>query len=436
MLLYFHMTFVEWREHAVSLSTTGLQVFNFAPSPFIQNLDWFIFADRFQVETWLYTLGLLALLGLFLLFCHRSSAPALCILGILLVNKVYFYLCDFRLFANYHHFHLLYSLVFLISRDKLRFFRLALALSYFLSAIVKLSPSWMFGELFNTLPGKLPLLPKVEWVVTAACVAVILLELLGPICWFTRNRVLRRFSFVAFIAFHLYSGIIVGFNYTTLMLPLVVAAFIRFDEPLQHGLKLSLRNAATFALFGLTLLGGLWHYAIPGNVRLTSEGRYFGLFMFDANHPVQFDIKIRKGDTTWAILVQRLWRETPDDFLRPLSIRCAIFENGELAKSFHVHDPVYDGDTLIFNPDYFRDARLRIAGDPYLYFHYTRELIRRHQPDQVRIELVRRLDAVFESVRLVEIPNFDAAAPTYHPFKHNPWIQLPPPDAPYQYRWP
>lgn len=433
LLLYFHMTFDSWREQAVSLSTLGNEVFNYAPAPLLENFRWLIFMDHFQTQTWLYAQGMLALLGLFSLFGLRSSLLALGLLAWLFVNKLYFYFADFRLFANFHHFHLFFTLIFLISADKLRFFRGALVVGYFLSGLVKLTPSWLFGEYFNSLPDKLPLLPKIDWVVTAASVSVIVLEFAGPLCWFTRLAWLRRLSFGAFIVFHVYSGVIVGFWYTTLMLPVVGAAFLGFPEPLHAGYRFARRHLAPLGVFALACLGGCVHLVIPGDARLTSEGRYYGLFMFDANHSVQFQAVVEKGDKLWIF---RVFRDRQPDGAGDNGLRCAFYRDDRLVESFAVTGPVRDEGEIIFNPGYFTSARMRIAGDPYLYYFYARELMRRYRPDRLAIRLDERLNGHAEAVTLLDISDFGALDPAYDCFGHNPWIRLPGPASPAAYRWP
>lgn len=435
LLFYFHMTFSEWRDRAVSLSTLGNEQFDYAPAPWLEDFRGLVFMDLFQTQTWLYVQGMLALLGLFSLFQLRSSRFALGLLGWLFLNKVYFYFADFRLFSNFHHFHLFYTLVFLLSVDKLRFIRLALVVSYFLSGIVKLTPSWLYGEYFNSLPDKLPLLPKVDWLVTAASVGVILLELVGPLAWFTRTRWLRRLSFGAFLLFHIYSGVIVGFWYTTLMLPVVVAAFLGFDEPLQAGHRFVRRDLLPLGVFAIALVGGVFHLFIPGDVRLTGEGRYFGLFMFDANHGVQFEAEITKGDKLWVI---RLYREPAGREGREGENRilCSHYVKDELVGQFRVRSPIRDGDEVIFNPAFFDAARMRISGDPYLYYFYARELVRRYQPDRLSIRLDRRLDGHTGSVTVLNLLDFGATDRAYRCFRRNDWILLPGPDSPAAYRWP
>lgn len=436
LLLYYHMTFHFWRLNSPPLSTRGNEIFDYAPASLFQNLRGLVFMDGFQTETYLYVLGMLALLGLFSLFYLRSSLFALCLLAWLFLNKLYFYLGDVRLFTNYHHFHLLYTLTILLSQDKMRFFRGALGVSYLMSAVVKLSPSWLFGEYFNSIAGKLPLLPKESWVVTSASVGVVVLELLGPLCWFTRIAWLRRLSFGAFILFHVYSGVIVGFWYTTLMLPVVVAAFLGFNEPLQAGYRFLRRHLAVFALFALALSGSVYHLVIPGDVRLTGEGRYFGLFMFDAHHSVRFQAEIRKGNKYWVVVVHRRWNVPDDVKVVGSSVRCEFREEGSRTNRFDVTGPIRDGDQVIFNPQYFASARMRVYGDPYLYYFYARELVRRYQPDRLSIRLDQQLDGRREFVTLLEIPDFARLNPSYKTFGRNEWIRLPGPDGPPGYRWP
>jgi hypothetical protein len=206
--------------------------------------------------------------------------------------------------------------------------------------------------------------------VTAASVSVIVLEFLGPLCWFTRIGWLRRLSFGAFIVFHIYSGVIVGFWYTTLMLPVVVAAFLGFGEPLLAGYQIARRQLATLALFAIALFGGCVHLFIPGDVRLTAEGRFLGLFIFDANHAVQFQAEIEKGGKLWIIRIFRDRQQGGDN--GDNGMRCAFYQNDELVRSFPVTGPIRDGGGIIFNPGYFTAARMRIAGDPYLYYFYAR----------------------------------------------------------------
>jgi hypothetical protein len=426
LFAFFFLTFYFWWQNATTLSTRGAEVFDFAPSSFIENLHGWVFLNAFQTKVYLYLLGMFSLLGMVSLFLLRSSRWAMALLAWLFVNKFYFYLCDFRLFANYHHFHLFFTLIFLVSRNKLRCFRFALAVGYVMSGVVKLTPGWLHGEYFNSMAEKLPLLPKLDSVVIVASKAVIVLEFLGPLCWFTRVRALRWLSFAAFLGFHIYSGIIVGFWYTALMLPLVVAAFLRFRLPLQTGYRFARRDVAVFAICAATMLAGVWHYFIPGDVRLTGEARYLGFYMFDANRQVRFETEIEKGNQRWVFHVFRPFREGDEGGAENKSeIGCQYFRDGALVEDFPVVRPVRDGDTVIFNPQFFLRADVRMYGNPYLYYRYARELVRRHHPDRVTLRLDEQLDGHAQVTRLLDIADFARLNPTYHSFTRNDWILLP-----------
>jgi hypothetical protein len=213
------------------------------------------------------------------------------------------------------------------------------------------------------------------------------------------------------------------------MMPLVVAAFWGFDQPLQQGYRYSRRHLAPIGLCAVVLLGGVYHYFIPGDVRMTAEGRYFGLFMFDADHAVRFEVKIRKGDKLWAIQVFRNWQFEPGD--RPVDSRitCVFHENDVPVEHLRVSNPIRDGDDILFNPEYFASARMRMSGDPYLYYFYARELVRRCRPDQVSIVMEQRLDGETDTGSLIDITDFAELDPSYHSFKHNDWILLPGPES-------
>jgi hypothetical protein len=437
LFFYYFLTFYQWWQLAVSLSTAGNKTFDYVPAAIIQNMRWLIVMNAFDTRMYMYALGTLALLGLFSLFYLRSSLSAMGLLAFLLINKTYFYLSDLRLFTNYHHFHLLFSLVFLVSRDKLRFFRGVLAVSYIMSAVVKFTPSWLAGEYFNSFADKAPLLPKISWLATGAGVGVIVMELFGPLTWFTRITWLRRLSYALFILFHIYSGVIIAFWYTSLMLPLVLAAFLRFRRPLQAGYRFARRDVATFGILAMVVLGGVYHYFIPGDVRLSFEGRYFGFFMFDANRQVTFETEIEKGNKLWQMRLFRTFQTSAtavdSDFTTDIS--CKFWQDGNLRSVFLVEHPIEDEGQIIFNPVYFEKMNDRKYGDPYFYYYYTRELVRRYHPDRVSLRLDDQLNGHPEVVRVLDISDFGKLNPRYSIFKHNDWILLPDTNAPAAYKW-
>ena len=185
------------------------------------------------------------------------------------------------------------------------------------------------------------------------------------------------------------------------------------------------------------IFAGLIHFTIPGDVRLTGEGRYFGFFMFDANRQVRFETEIKKENKRWVVQFYRPFRAGDDAVVdASAQIACQYYEDQVLKKSFPVTRPIEDGGQVIFNPLYFIKADVRMYGNPYLYYFYARELVRRYQPSRVALRLDVQLDGHAEVVRLLDIHDFAKLNPTYHSFTHNDWILLPGADSPKEYRWP
>ncbi|MCA9792297.1 MAG: hypothetical protein KC910_10900 [Candidatus Eremiobacteraeota bacterium] len=442
LLLYYYVTFYNWWKGAASaLSTKGTESFNYVPTWVFENCRGLIFLDHFQTKVYLWLLGMLALVGVFWLFYRDDSLGPTLILAFLFVNKLFFYMMDLRLMANFHHLHLLYTFVFLISRAKLFYFRLGLATSYWMSAFIKFTPSWLYGDYFNSVLGKLPLLPHNAMVVTVLMQGVIVMEVIGPFCWFSKRAWLRNLSLAVFGAFHAYSGLLVGYKYTTLMFSCLIPAFLDFDQPMHRGYQFQRRDLAPIAFLGLALLGGLYHFTIPGDVRLTAEGRYLGVFMFDANRSVLFHGKVVKGKKTYEFWVKRPWRngailedgsiESNTDY----QVWGSIKTGDQVRRKRKIVGSLRDGDEIVFNPRMFTSAQVRTFGDPYLYYFWAKQLQRRYKPDKISLELFQQLDGHVESFQLLDIDDFAALNPHYSGFRHNEWIHLPGPDTEQTYRW-
>ncbi|MBI4349141.1 MAG: hypothetical protein HY553_20050 [Elusimicrobia bacterium] len=440
LLFYMFSTFTSWYDRP-GLCTAGTHTFNYVPVWLFEDARWLIFLSRFWAKTYFYGLFMSALLGLFWLFYRKDCLAPMLILAFLFVNKLFFYLSDLRLMANFHHIHLILTFAFLVSREKLFFFRLALLACYWLSGLTKLTPSWLWGEYFNSVPDKLPLLPRTPWVVTLLQQALIVVEFVAPALWFSKSRFARLASFGVLLLFHAYSGVIVGHKYPSLMLPVLIPAFLRFDGPIQEGYRFARRHVPSWAFLALLLLGGLLPFAIPGDVRLTAEGRYFGLFMFDANRAVSFRARIEKADKAVVFQIDRPWRDgailddgTLESGGRP-RIGVEIYRGGRLEQRLDAETVVLDGQTILINPKLFELAAYRTNGDPYLYYFYGKQLCRSYRPDRLQLELWQQLDGHQERVKLMDIPDFCGLNPRYSAFRHNDWILLPGPDAPAFYRW-
>lgn len=424
--LYGLVTFAQWFGDT-SLSTTGTATFNFVPTWPFEDLRRLIVLDQFWTKNVMAGLCLLSVAGLLLSLAGQALVPML-ILCVLFVAKLYYYLSDLRLVTNYHHIHLLLTFFFLTARSKLFFLRIALLVTYHLAGFTKLTPSWLAGEAFNSVPDKLPLLPKADWAVTLACQALTAWELVGPAGWFARSAAVRKASVGLFVLFHLYSTFLVGYRYPTVMLPAVLAAFHRFDKPIHAGYRWGARHGLVWALLGLLYLGGLLGFAIPGDIRLTGEGRTLGLFMFDANRAADFTAEVRKGDRRLVFHVERPWRtvglEEYEGYeqLRHGRTSAELYEKWDLVQVFEPDQLIRDKGVVLWNPALFTTAGSRSFGDPYLYYFWGREVCRRYAPDRLSMILEARLDGREEVHRVLDIHDFCRLAPVYNPFWHNPWI--------------
>lgn len=428
LLFYFHVTFTNFYG-IPAFSTAGTEAFNYIPSWPFESLRWLIFLDQAWTDAYLSVLAALALVGVLLTLAGRPHGATL-VLAFLFPNELYYYLSELRVAHNYYHIHLMLTLMFLISRQKLFFMRLGLLCCYLDAGLSKLTPSWLQGEAFNSVPDKLPLLPQTEGFVVFASRALILLELLGPWLWFLRRKALRLASVGAFVLFHLYSVVIVGFLYPTIMFSTLAPAFWRFDQPLHAGYQLERRHWVSWAYVALLALGGLWSLIVPGSALLTAEGKYFGLFMFEANRGVRFHAEIVKGGRRMVLEVDRWPRTTAVADLAGRrawgEVRGTVYVDGESPRPLDAGRIVREAGVVVWNPQLFTGGDTVVFGDPYLYYFYGKEVCRRYRPDRLSLRLESFLNRKPKAYTVLAIDDFCRLDPSYNPFWRNAWIQAPP----------
>lgn len=324
-----------------------------------------------------------------------------------LAAKLFFYLHQLPEMANFHHVHLFLTLLFVGATPRELYLRWGLATVYWMAGIVKLTPSWLAGEYFNSLPTGLPLLPQHPAVITLACQALTFLELFGPFLWMHPRT--NRAGWALFLGFHIYSGVIVGYWYTTLMIPFVAA--LKTDEVLRWP-----QQRGWLAVPAVALAASLWQVIIPGDVRQTAEGRYLGLFMFDANHKARVVLQVDKGADHYRF-------ETVHDW--------PFFEVGDQPRFFHLshngrglspRSPVRQEGVVLFHPDAFDTLSPRVLSDPYLYWCWGWQLHKRFQPDRIAIRIDSLLDGNETPFTTVDVANLP---PAYNPFWRNAWINAP-----------
>lgn len=185
------------------------------------------------------------------------------------------------LIANYYYYMMIIGFVVLFFPWKIFFARLTFVLLYFLASTIKFHSGWVLGTYFTSLKTGLPLFGN-----TLAPIAVnivIFSQVVG--CWFllSRNVLVRRVAAGFFIFFHLYSGILVGYHYPTTALVLAIIlfsvfSFENFDPPFDR------RSLPGWVFIAILLMLQISPYLIRGDSKMTLEGNYYGLYMFEANH--------------------------------------------------------------------------------------------------------------------------------------------------------
>lgn len=440
LLLFYCETFGDWdNSHAATLSTYGSWNLNVVPTWIMERLGGPIFMGVFPTHLYFRVLYFCGVLGLFPLF-RKECFTSMVILAVLFVSKTYYYLSDLRLAADFHHIHLMLTFLFLASRNKLFFFRMGLVACYQMLALAKLSPSWLMGEYFNSILEKMPFLPGAPGVPGGLCLSWVLWEFLGPLLWFSRKRALRTLSLAVFAVSHAYQAVVAGPVYPSLMLPVLLTSFWNSERPLHAGYRFSRSHLPSWAFLGLMLLGGLWHLFIPGDVRLTGEGRLLGLPSSDTNRAGSLRVVLEKEDRRMVFEVEWPWRYPTllDDGSTTgrgvVRYKGGFHRRGRPAERFPQHVVVQDGPKVIWNPHFFTTLPYS-ALKPYTFYYYAKQICRTYKPDRLSIEFHQQLDGHLERVRLLDIPDFCRLNPTYRPFRHNDWIRLPGSDSHPSYRW-
>lgn len=421
----FHVTFGDMFD-VPAFSTAGTRIFNFVPLPVFENMRGLVFLNQFWTNNYLCLLSGLGILGFFLALAKRCFWSGV-ILAFLFPNAVYYYLQEFRWVLPYHYVQMFLTFMFLISKSKLFFFRLALLCCYFDAACAKMTPSWLLGEAFNSVPDKLPLLPKSEYLVLFAGWGLITLELFGPLLWFSRRKALRMLSVSLFIAFHLYSCTVVGWVYPSLLLITLIPAFLDFSHPIHWGYRFVRTHLPSWIFFGLLILGGIWPLLIPGPILVTREGRFLRLSMFEANREATVRAEIWKGAKHMILEVERPPRTTgvedPKGWrLSQGIVRGELYERGLRVRDFDPTRILWEEGTAIWNPQLFTAGESVLFGDPYIAYFYGKEVCRRYKPDRLDLRLWTRLNRRGPVYRVLDIEDFCGLNPTYNPFWRNDWI--------------
>lgn len=267
-----------------TITTRAVADLSYRCPPYFQNCEAFYFLnalpDGYSQTIWyMFMFGSLVFI-VFLLAKQKWQEASIVLLIPYLWHAANTFLITEYARDNYEYYIFIFTSVLLFFPHKEFFIKLSLVMFYVLSTFAKIHPAWIAGSYFTNLQLGLPLFP--QWSIPLMSNLVILAEMLGAWFLLSKNLVLQRTALVFFIAFHLYSGILVEYRYPATVLPMVLAVFGPFYR--WQPAPLTKRSLLGWALMALLIFMQLIPKFIPGDEKLTLEGNEFGLYMFESNH--------------------------------------------------------------------------------------------------------------------------------------------------------
>lgn len=222
----------------------------------------------------------LMLLIAYLIYRQEWTLAHILFVPLWLWTVVLLYLFTLKLHGNYDTYFVVVAAIVLFLPYKLFFARLAFVTLYFLAATIKFHEGWILGTYFTALHTGLPFFSND--LAPIATNIVIFSQVVG--CWFLLSNTawIRRTAAGFFILFHLYSGILVQYLYPSIALILSVVLFTLGDEKTKP--VVTFRSIVSWIFIALLFVLQMIPVAIPGDVKSTLEGNYYGLYMFEANH--------------------------------------------------------------------------------------------------------------------------------------------------------
>jgi hypothetical protein len=215
----------------------------------------------------------------------------------LFVTKLYFMFATLIHNSNYEYYHTLFCMVFVFLPRKRFFGSLMVVWCYFLSTAAKIHPTWVWGSYFSSLETGLPLAPS-GWEPLFTNF-VIFMEMVMSWFMFSSRKWLQRSVFAFFVFFHLYSGILVGYRYPVIVMPSLLIFFGSLFRPFPS-IPLNRASLPGWILIVSMLVIQMYNHTLPSDPKLTLEGDYYGLFMFEANHQCRIAFADEQGRTLYS----------------------------------------------------------------------------------------------------------------------------------------
>lgn len=299
VLLGFIASFKSWDEN-IATSIHGAEKGLTLCWPFLQQCyDWvFMTARPFGYVQNTVFMGMLGLIftSAYGLCVKRYTLAHICIF-ILFIFKLYLLSISYRYNANYDYYQTVFTFIFLFVPNKRFFASLSIVFFYFLSTATKIHESWSLGGYFSAMVTDLPIFPEgttMVWTNT-----VIFMEMIGSWFLFSKNKYIQRTVFAFFAIFHLYSGTLVGYHYPTIVTPTLLIFFGPLFKPFDR-VPLSIKSIPGWILMTSLFCFQMISHAIPGDEKLTLEGNFYGLYMFEANHQCSIRFFDDKGNTKFS----------------------------------------------------------------------------------------------------------------------------------------
>ncbi len=229
------------------------------------------------------------------LIAKKYVTAHFCIL-ILFIWKAYLTSINYMANGNFDYYHTAFTFIFLFLPHKRFFGSLSIPLFYFLSTATKIHEGWTLGTYFTSMVTDLPLFPDGTTMLWTNM--VILMEMVGAWFLFSKHKHIQKTVFAFFVIFHLYSGTLVGYHYPLIVTPALLIFFGPLYKPF-HSVPLDRKAIAGWLLMCCLVSAQMISHVIPGDEKLTFEGNFYGLYMFEANHQCSILMTNENGDIVY-----------------------------------------------------------------------------------------------------------------------------------------
>jgi hypothetical protein len=329
----------------------------------------------------------------------REWVYAHLLLALLLIWKLFvIFLVSFLQAGPYDYYHIVLTSVLLFAAHKEFFLKLSFVFMYFMSVTVKFTDGWILGTYFSSMRSGLPLFP--EWSTIFLTNFVIFIQIIDSWFLMSRNWFLQKISFVIAAAFHIYSGVLVGYNYPSVALPAVLILFgpmYRFTRT-----PFTRKAAVGWVIIGLLALFQLLGFVVSPNRFMTLEGHRYGMFMFEANHQCLGTLKTYRSEPA----ARAFWSGLDCSGLYCTTETSVQTENGQTVRTRK-----------------FESAAAWNRCDPYEIWARAKSACTDAGVERIALQFDHSINGG-PFYRIVDEANICVLE--YKPFSHNSWIKVPP----------